>query len=166
MQPPLDPQVEPIAFLLGIWRGEGKGEFPTIQPFSYGEEVRFWHVGKPFLAYSQRTWAMDDGRPLHGEMGYWRPKPGGRLEIVLAHPTGVVEIQEGKVRGNEVELGSTQIGLTSTAKAVTRLERSLRVRGDELSYEVRMAAMGVPLTHHLAASLTRAKEWGPGSNPL
>jgi hypothetical protein len=58
-----------IAFLSGTWRGEGKGEYPTIQPFAYGEEVRLWHVGKPFLAFTQRTWSLDDERPLHAEMG-------------------------------------------------------------------------------------------------
>jgi hypothetical protein len=157
-QPPVHPDVQPIAFLLGTWTGEGKGEYPTIESFAYGEEVRFWHVGKPFLAYSQRTWALDDGRPLHGEAGYWRPKPEGRIEIVLAHPTGIVEIQEGTVanEGQTVEVASTSIGLTTTAKEVTALKRTVRVAGDVLSYEVRMAAVGVPLTHHLAAELRRA----------
>ena len=48
--PPLHPELEPLAGLLGAWRGEGAGEYPTIAPFRYGEELRFWHVGKPFLA--------------------------------------------------------------------------------------------------------------------
>src|SRR6058998_1208957 len=90
--PPLHPDVLPLAGLVGTWRGEGAGEYPTITPFRYSEEVTFRSTGKPFLAYEQRTWALDDGRPLHSEMGFWRPQPGGGLEVVLAHPTGVVEV--------------------------------------------------------------------------
>lgn len=152
---PLHPDIEPLDFLLGRWTGEGHGEYPTIQPFDYSEEVRFWHVGKPFLAYSQRTWARDDGRPLHAEMGYWRAQPEGRVEVVLAHPTGITEIAEGSVRGRTVELTCASPGLSRSAKEVSRLERTFVVDGDTLRYEVRMAAVGVPLTHHLSAELRR-----------
>jgi hypothetical protein len=153
--PPLHPDVRTIASLLGTWRGEGKGEYPTIEPFAYGEEVRFWHVGKPFLMYTQRTWALQDGTPRHSEMGYWRPQPDGKIEIVLAHPTGIVEVQEGTLEDGRIAVASRLVGLTSSAKNVTRLERTFDVRGDILTYEVRMAAVGVPLMHHLSATLQR-----------
>jgi len=152
----LHPDVAALAFLLGTWRGEGKGQYPTIAPFGYGEEIRFWHVGKPFLAYAQRTWALDDGRPLHGESGYWRGLPDGSIEVVLAHPNGIAELATGTVRGTTLACTSSSITRTPSAKAVTALARRITVDDDVLRYEVDMAAMDQPMQLHLTAALRRA----------
>ena len=155
----LHPDIAVLAPLLGTWAGQGAGEYPTIQPFGYSEEVTFGHVGKAFLTYGQRTKARDDGRPLHAETGYVRVASPGRVELVLAHPTGIAEIEEGilSVSGTavEMELTATTIGLTASAKEVTALSRSVRVDGDELTYTLRLGAVGQPLQHHLAATLHR-----------
>lgn len=83
----------------------------------------------------------------------------GRVEWLLAHPTGIVEVLEGPldVAGDgtvTMELTST-IGRSASAKEVTALSRALTLRGDHLSYTVRMAAVGQPLQHHLAAVLRK-----------
>jgi hypothetical protein len=151
----MHPDIEPIAFLIGTWRGEGAGTYPTIEPFAFGEEIRFTDVGKPLLAYEQRTWHPVKGFTMHLETGYWRPQSGGRIEIVLVHPTGITEVQEGTVDGGRIDVRSTTISRTATAKEVDALERTFEVDGDLLRYEVRMAAVGVPLTKHLTAELKR-----------
>ena len=61
MGPELHDDLRPLAFLLGTWRGEGAGEYPTIEPFAYREEMRFEHVGDTFLCYQQASWSPDDG---------------------------------------------------------------------------------------------------------
>ncbi|GAB7142245.1 peroxynitrite isomerase [Mycobacterium riyadhense] len=164
MLPELHPDLEALAPLLGTWAGRGRGEYPTIQPFEYLEEVVFSHVGKPFLAYGQRTRAVADGKPLHAETGYLRVPQPGHLELVLAHPSGITEIEVGTYSRSgdviEVELATTPIGvigLTPTAKEVNALGRSLRIDGDQLSYSLQMGAVGQPLQHHLAAVLHRKR---------
>jgi THAP4-like, heme-binding beta-barrel domain len=157
----LHPDLAALAPLLGAWAGRGAGKYPTIQPFDYLEEIVFSHVGKPFLAYGQKTKAAADGKPLHAETGYLRVPQPGHVELVLAHPSGVTEIEVGtySVAGDliEMEMSSTAIGLTPTAKEVTALGRSFRIDGDELSYSVQMGAVGQPLQDHLAAVLHRQR---------
>ena len=151
----LAPEVAGLAFLLGTWTGEGKGKYPTISPFTYSETVTFGHVGRPFLTYLQRTIRHDLGVPAHGESGYLRPAPGGRVELMLGHTFGVVELSEGTLEGTRIELAASTIGLSGTAKEITVVERSIEVDGDVLRYTRRMAAVGQPLQHHLAAELHR-----------
>ncbi|OBH04423.1 peroxynitrite isomerase [Mycobacterium sp. E1747] len=161
MPPDLHPDLAALAPLLGTWAGQGAGEYPTIEPFDYLEEVVFSHVGKPFLAYAQRTKAPADGKPLHAETGYLRVPQPGHVELVLAHPSGITEIEVGTYAVTDdvidIELTTTDVGLTPTAKEVTALGRSFRIDGDELSYSVRMGAVGQPLQHHLAAVLRRQR---------
>ena len=161
----LHPTIEILAPLLGTWAGTGRGEYPTIDPFEYDETITFGHVGKPFLAYGQRTAAGDDGRPLHAESGYWRVPSQGLAEIVLAHPTGITEVLEGFAAPNSpgvtdtliVDVRSSSIGRSESAKEVSRSERTFEFTGDLLRYTVRMAAVGLPLQHHLSATLHRVE---------
>jgi hypothetical protein len=157
---PLHPLVEPLAFLLGTWTGEGVGDYPSIERFAYREEVRFAHAGKPFLTYAQRTWERDGGAPLHSESGFWRTVGRGRVELVLAHPFGVVEVSEGAHEDSRLEVTSRTLASSSTGSRVDAIVRRLSVDGDVLRYSVDMAAGGRPLQRHLDAELQRAAPAG------
>lgn len=153
--PPLHDAVAPLAGLVGTWSGTGRGDYPTIEPFDYAETVTIAHVGKPFLSYMQRTQHPATGAPMHTESGYFRMAGPDRVELVVAQPTGVVEILEGTLDAGTIRLHTTLVGRTGTAKDIAEVERELTVRDDLLSYVVRMAAVGSPLTDHLFGELAR-----------
>jgi len=158
---PLHPVIEPFAFMLGTWRGRGEGSYPTIDDFGYVEEITFSHVGKPFLAYSQKTRDATTDLPLHAESGYWRFPDDGLAEVVIAQPSGLLESLAGSVRVTadgpkaEFELACPDVVITATARDVERTVRRFRFEGDTVTYDMAMAAVGQPLTHHLAATLHR-----------
>jgi hypothetical protein len=153
--PDLPPALAPFAFLIGTWRGEGRGLWNAADPFRYREEAQFVAPpGKPFLFYTQRTWALDDGRPMHAESGYLRPGDGRTVEFVLAQPTGLTEVQTGLLDGQRLTLQAASVGRTPTALYVTAVSRELWREGDVLRYLVRMAMNGEPLADHLTAELT------------
>src|ERR1700680_3960463 len=119
----LNPALTPVAFLLGTWRGEGEGQYPSIKPFRYREEIRFTLNGKPFLIYSQRTESIETGQPMHAEAGYMRLVGEGRVEFVIAQPIGYAEISLGRVDGPRIDVECASVGRPPTAKAGTAITR-------------------------------------------
>ncbi len=154
-----DERIGPLAVLVGTWRGSGEGIYPTIETFGYTEEITFTDpLVKPFVAYAQRTKHASEGRPLHAESGYLR-WAGGAPEWVIASPTGLTEVHLGRVDvvegGLDLSFRTIALAPTPSAKRVDSVERILHVRGDELTYELLMAAVGEPHQLHLTATLQR-----------
>jgi hypothetical protein len=149
----------PLRFLLGRWEGAGVGGYPTIESFQFGQEISFSHNGKPYLIYLSRTWLLDadgaPGRPLAMEAGFWRPRPEGKLEVVLAHPTGIAEIYLGEVTGTKIEMATDLVATTESAKDVRAGHRLYGLVGTDLAYAFDMAAEGQALQPHLSAQLKR-----------
>lgn len=155
----LHPDCAPLAFLIGRWEGVGVGGYPTIEGFQFGQEIEFSHNGKPFLIYTSRTWKLDpDGTPLDPlatEAGFWRPRPGNSLEVLLAHPTGFVEIWLGEVAGAKIEIRTDVVARTESAKEYTAGHRLYGLVEGELMWAFDMAGMGHPLQSHISARLAR-----------
>jgi len=171
------PAIAPFSFLLGRWKGTGKGDYPTIESFDFYQEVTFSHIGKPYLIYTSRTWRLgtdengdltrdENGElvrlaPLAVEAGFWRPQPDGKVEVLLSHPTGITEIYYGQLTGlTTIEMVTDAVARTESAKPYVAGKRlyglvpsQAREGEKDLAYAFDMAAMGQPLTPHLWAVL-------------
>lgn len=156
--PPLHALCAPVGFLLGDWRGEGQGGYPGIASFTYREEMRVWHTGKPYLAYEQRTWETDGekaGRELHGELAFLRCREDGGLELMTVMAPGHVEVSTGSVEGTRISLASLGVLDAPSAQRVSAVKRTWWLDGDVLRYDLEMSALDRPMTWHLAAELRR-----------
>ncbi|KAK7323776.1 hypothetical protein VNO77_27267 [Canavalia gladiata] len=153
--PGVHPAVAPFSYLLGTWRGQGEGGYPSIHSFSYAEELHFSHSpNKPVIGYTQKTWKLISGEPMHAESGYWRPKPDGTIEVVIAQSTGLVEVQKGTYSAEDrvIQLQSEIVG---NASKVKEIRRRFQLVDEILSYEVQMATNTITLQPHLKATLRK-----------
>jgi hypothetical protein len=145
----------PLAALAGTWTGTGHGEYPTISGFDYREELSVVPVPeRPIAHWRSTTRDAPTGEPRHAESGFLRATPGG-FELVVAHSFGIVEVATGSFDGGVLTLSSTGLIGSPSAKQVDGVERRYELDGDQLTYAIAMAAVGVTLTHHLAARLSR-----------
>ncbi|GAA0611557.1 FABP family protein [Sporichthya brevicatena] len=165
--PNLHPANMPLAFLLGVWEGEGVVEYPTIQRRLFRQRVEFEQNGKPFVHYTSRSWEIDQAGnelgPLNMETGFWRPRPddkredqeGTPLEVLLSHPTGFLEAMIGEIRGPRIEFATTGVMKVESAKDYRRGHRLYGLVKGELMWVYEMEAMGEQLQPHISAALKR-----------
>ncbi|MGW0436626.1 FABP family protein [Micromonospora sp. NPDC003197] len=162
--PDLHPALLGLLPYIGVWRGRGRGGYPTIEDFDYAQEIRISHDGRPFLFYESRAWLLDEqSQPIRQsarEVGWWRPVMNGDratddLEAMMTSPTGIMELYLGKLTGTRVELATDAVVRTGTAKEVTGGHRLFGIVEGALLYAQEMAAMGHSLAPHLSARLIR-----------
>jgi hypothetical protein len=156
----------PLAWLIGTWRGNGHGDYPTIDAFQFGQEIVFQQDGRPFIHYLSRAWIVDDDgvvvRQAAQETGFLRPQADRTVEFVMSHNTGFVEIWHGEIHSDQprFEMVTDTVARTATAKAYAAGKRLYGYVDGDLLYAYDMAAMGQELQPHLWARLQRTG--GPG----
>jgi len=159
----LHPDLMPLAWLVGSWRGKGRGEYPNVPSFQFAQEVSFNHDGRPFLNYFSRSWIIDENneiiRPAASEVGFWRVKENNVLEVILAHNTGIAEGWVGIVKGAKIQLEMDQGYSSPSAKIVTAGSRLYGLVEGELFTSYDMAAEGQTLQAHLWSSLQRQDQY-------
>ncbi|XP_077472154.1 peroxynitrite isomerase THAP4 isoform X1 [Stigmatopora argus] len=158
----MNPVITPLEWLLGTWQSEepGEGRFPTIQPFRYSETLQFSHVGQPVINFSFNAFLVDSKKPLHRECGFIRMQPGtNKVAFIVAQNTGLVEIEEGELTGQHLNLRSHTIARISFAKEphVKEVSRTFELLPDgRLEQRVSMATDSQPLTEHLRIAYVRS----------
>uniref|UniRef100_A0A673FYN6 THAP domain containing 4 n=1 Tax=Sinocyclocheilus rhinocerous TaxID=307959 RepID=A0A673FYN6_9TELE len=108
------------------------------------------------LDWLLRTWHK---KPLHRECGFIRLQPGtNRVAFIIAQNSGLVEIEEGELTGQQLTLHSTALARTSFAKQpyVQQISRHIQLKPDgKLEQTISMALEGQPLTQHLHITYRR-----------
>lgn len=155
-----DPKVAAIvAELVGVWEGEGEGEYPTIDSFHYREVTEFVERDDhPDLRFDQRTWKNIDDNEIvsHWETGLLRISGDGTARIHNAQP-GRVETMLGNWSGDRPtwDLSFASTGFAGDDRVVTAT-RTFRLQPGELTYEMHMETVATgELSIHLRGRLRR-----------
>lgn len=147
--------------LVGVWRGEGEVDYPTIDgPVRFAQQVTISHDGRPFLHHEARSWLLDASgsviRPAARETGWWRPQSDDSIELLLAHSSGILEVFYGKPRTQTSwELATDAVVRTVTAKEVVGAKRLYGLIDGDLGYVEERAMVGQPLQPHTSVRLHR-----------
>jgi hypothetical protein len=143
--------------------GEGRGEYPTINPFDYRETLIFTRRDQKSLAYEQRTQKRHDGQAefltSHWENGFIRILENDGLELVNAQSGGRSEVLAGSIEilGDSIRVHFRSKTITNDPRLICT-ERTFELNGVTLRYEMAMHTSAVnQLTHHLKIALQRVK---------
>ena len=157
----LSPALAPLAWLVGRWEGAGILGYPTIESAQFGQEIVCSHDGRPFLEWQSRTWLLDEAgnktRPLAVELGFWRVLEKGEIELLLTHPSGVLEMYVGHRDPAKpvLELRTDGVLRSPAAKEYNAGSRMYGLVDSELFWAMDMAAVGQGLQSHVSAQLKR-----------
>lgn len=160
----LHPQCSLLAPLLGVWRGQGEAQYPSLLgEFPYGQQITFSHDGRPFLFYEARAWLLNPSGDVLGpaarEVGWWRVEPDEVIEVILAHAFGICEIYYGGAT-SEVswELQTDTVARSDSARETDAAARLYGIVDGDLAYVEERALRGLPMQPHLSAQLQRVSE--------
>ncbi|MEP6650154.1 MAG: FABP family protein [Lapillicoccus sp.] len=157
----LPERLRPLAWMIGRWEGAGVVGYPTIESVNFGQEIECGHDGRSFLEWHSHTWLLDQEtgekvRPLSTELGFWRPgEDGSEVELLLAHPTGIVELYYGTMEPARVTVRTDSVVRSPLAKEYNAGSRLYGLVESQLFWVMDMAAVGQELQSHVSAQLKR-----------
>lgn len=149
-----------VSELVGVWSGEGEGQYPTIESFRYREMTEIAERDDhPALHFDQRTWKLTpDGEVVsHWEVGLLRISSDGSAWFHDAQP-GRSETMAGSWNreGEDWSLRLKSTGYAGDDRVVAST-RQVWLRPDELRYEMLMETTTTrQMSLHLRAVLRRS----------
>jgi hypothetical protein len=151
----LPSSLSPFAFLLGEWEGEGVGGAPGVDDFAFSQDLSFVRTAEATLGYTSRVTSIETGAHVASEAGYWRALDGNRVELVVSHSAGFVEVAYGTIAFTRIETASDLVARTAAGDVVATVRRLYGMVGEELMYAVDMAAEGLAPTPRFSGRLRR-----------
>lgn len=181
------PELYPLSWLLGTWRGFGVLSYPSIPERSILNEMTFEHDGGPYLRAVSTIWEVE-GEPAHEvthelpgaagyaaftkgtqwstETQYWRPIEAHQtdsatrveLEVLVADPDGHLSLYIGAAQGPRIDLATDAVIASSTAAELTGGTRMFGLVASDLLWVQELAALGHPLGTYASGRLSRVEE--------
>ncbi|WP_267242756.1 FABP family protein [Streptomyces sp. PR69] len=157
----LNPNLVPLAFLLGTWEGAGVSDFPGAEKCNFGQSVTFSHDGRDFIEYVSRTWVLDSEgkkvRPLESESGYWRVDAARKVEVVMIRDQGVVEVWYGELaeKKPQIDLATDAVARTAASGPYSGGKRLYGYVNGDLMWVGEKATPEVPLRPYMSAQLKK-----------
>jgi len=178
------PEVYPLAWLVGAWRGEGVVDYPGIDEAAFTQDIVFGHDGGPYLSYSSTIRlvevpadpaalvdpdaAVPDGPVWQTESGYWRVPPERPadhgltddqhpVELLVADPSGHVGLFVGAVGKGRIDLVSDVIARAASGADVSAEKRLYGLVNGELMWAHDIAAFGHPMQSYASGRLSRVE---------
>ena len=130
----------------GAGRGRRRGlpdhRLGPLRPGDRGDARR-----TGFLKWESRAWILDSEngaqvRPAAVESGFWRPLESGEVELLLAHPSGILELYYGMMEPARIQLKTDGVLRAPRAKEYNAATRMYGLVDSQLMWVMDMAAVG------------------------
>ena len=164
--------MEPLTWLKGSWQGNGQGDFPTIDPFIFEDQMHFRIIedafeSEPLIHFEEIAWVIKGKEKnfMHWETGFFKPTPQGLVQFYMSHNTGRIEATYGKFQSIDRDAKSFKIIFESDfirndegIKTLVSSKRVLDFKKDHLTYSLAMTTDVVDKsTNHLITELIRSE---------
>ena len=153
--------IQVLDLLQGTWKGEGRGQFPTVTSFNHRDTLTFTRRDEKTLAYEQRAQKRYDGSTewleSHWESGFIRILEDGELELISAQ-IGRAEVLIGMIEtlDNMIRIHFVSKSIMNDPRMISSA-RTFELEDNTLRYQMEMHTTKVDQsTPHLNITLQRS----------